>query len=109
MVKRLEIDSVNLVQLHFESTQKRLPRGSKLYLHSERLYSLNKVADESIDLMTELMFRLKYDTSLAVILFEHLPGLSWLYEINNGWLMNVIDKINPSQLPKVLLGLSYRS
>lgn len=109
MVKRLEIDSVSLVQFHFEQTQKRLPRGGKLYMHSERLYSLNKVADNSIELMAELIFRLKYDPSLAAVLFEHLPGLSWLYEINNGWLVNVIDQINPSQLPNLLLGLSYRS
>lgn len=46
--KNLNIDGVDLVHFHFTQTSTKLGCNSKLYLHSERLYQINKVTDESI-------------------------------------------------------------
>ena len=94
MVKKLQIDDVDLVQFHFTKVNNTLPPKSKLYMHSERLYVLGKVEDESIDLMNKLVFLIKYDTELCIKLFEKLPRLVWLFEVNSGALMNVIYRMN---------------
>ena len=69
MVKKLQIDYVDLVQFHFTKVNNTLPPKSKLYIHTERLYELEKVKDESIDLMNNFVFLIKYDTELCIKLF----------------------------------------